>query len=86
MTPRRGAGPDALTFTERARRQQLIDATIDLISTRGYPATSLSAIAERAGLSKAAVLYLGRRPGPLLAHECDGDRRGRDGPTDRSVI
>ncbi|MFD3416534.1 TetR/AcrR family transcriptional regulator [Streptomyces decoyicus] len=57
MTPRRGAGPDALTFTERARRQQLIDATIDLISTRGYPATSLSAIAERAGLSKAAVLY-----------------------------
>ncbi|MFC9238127.1 TetR/AcrR family transcriptional regulator [Streptomyces decoyicus] len=57
MTPRRGAGPDALTFTEQARRRQLIDATIDLISTRGYPATSLSAIAERAGLSKAAVLY-----------------------------
>ncbi|MGI5261824.1 TetR/AcrR family transcriptional regulator [Streptomyces angustmyceticus] len=57
MTPRRGAGPDAPTFTERARRQQLIDATVDLISTRGYPATSLSAIAERAGVSKAAVLY-----------------------------
>ncbi|MFG2526725.1 TetR/AcrR family transcriptional regulator [Streptomyces sp. NPDC048516] len=57
MTPRREAGPDALTFTERGRRQQLIEATIDLISTRGYPATSLSAIAERAGLSKAAVLY-----------------------------
>ncbi len=57
MTPRRGDGPDALTFTERARRQQLIEATIDLVSTRGYPATSLSAIAERAGLSKAAVLY-----------------------------
>ncbi|MFI5523552.1 TetR/AcrR family transcriptional regulator [Streptomyces platensis] len=57
MTPRRGDGPDEPTFTERARRRQLIDATIDLISTRGYPATSLSAIAERAGLSKAAVLY-----------------------------
>ncbi|BCK66531.1 TetR family transcriptional regulator [Streptomyces libani subsp. rufus] len=57
MTPRRGDGPDEPTFTERARRQQLIDATIDLISTRGNPATSLSAIAERAGLSKAAVLY-----------------------------
>ncbi|MGA5560954.1 TetR/AcrR family transcriptional regulator [Streptomyces platensis] len=57
MTPRRGDGPDEPTFTERARRQQLIDATIDLISTRGHPATSLSAIAERAGLSKAAVLY-----------------------------
>ncbi|MFE1774619.1 TetR/AcrR family transcriptional regulator [Streptomyces sp. NPDC059008] len=57
MTPRRGDGPDALTFTERARRQQLVEATIDLVATRGYPATSLSAIAERAGLSKAAVLY-----------------------------
>ncbi|MCR8577903.1 TetR/AcrR family transcriptional regulator [Streptomyces sp. Isolate_219] len=57
MTPRRGGGPDEPTFTERARREQLVDATIDVISTRGYPATSLSAIAERAGLSKAAVLY-----------------------------
>ncbi|MFJ9413239.1 TetR/AcrR family transcriptional regulator [Streptomyces sp. NPDC101227] len=57
MTPRRGDGPHAPTFTERARRQQLIECTIDLISTRGYPSTSLSAIAERAGLSKAAVLY-----------------------------
>ncbi|MFI1202395.1 TetR/AcrR family transcriptional regulator (plasmid) [Streptomyces sp. BHT-5-2] len=57
MSPRRGADPEAATFTERARRQQLIDCTVDLISTRGYPSTSLSAIAERAGVSKAAVLY-----------------------------
>ncbi|WP_058043366.1 TetR/AcrR family transcriptional regulator [Streptomyces roseifaciens] len=57
MTPRRSAGPGEPTFTERARRQQIIESTIDLISTRGYPATSLSAIAERAGISKAAVLY-----------------------------
>ncbi|MFG2210086.1 TetR/AcrR family transcriptional regulator [Streptomyces sp. NPDC048638] len=57
MTPRRGDGPAAPTFTEQARRRQLVECTIDLISTRGYPGTSLSAIAERAGLSKAAVLY-----------------------------
>ncbi|MFJ9618995.1 TetR/AcrR family transcriptional regulator [Streptomyces noursei] len=57
MSPRRSADPEAATFTERARRQQLIDCTIELISTRGYPSTSLSAIAERAGVSKAAVLY-----------------------------
>ncbi len=57
MAPRRGADPEALTFTERARRQQIVECTIDLISTRGYPATSLSAIAEAAGISKAAVLY-----------------------------
>ncbi|TVT54945.1 TetR/AcrR family transcriptional regulator [Amycolatopsis rhizosphaerae] len=55
MTPRRDR--DTPTFTERARRQQLIDSTIGLISTRGYPATSLAAIAEDAGISKAAVLY-----------------------------
>ena len=60
MTPHRSAdhsAPGSLTFTERARRQQLIECTIDLISARGYPATSLSAIAKAAGISKAAVLY-----------------------------
>ncbi|ARZ72069.1 TetR/AcrR family transcriptional regulator [Streptomyces sp. HU2014] len=57
MTSRRTAGSDAPTFRERARRQQIIECTVDLISTRGYPATSLSAIAEEAGISKAAVLY-----------------------------
>ncbi|MFE0171283.1 TetR/AcrR family transcriptional regulator [Streptomyces sp. NPDC059002] len=55
MTSRRGDGTP--TFTEQARRGQLIECTIDLISTKGFPATSLAAIAERAGLSKAAVLY-----------------------------
>ncbi|MEV6670255.1 TetR/AcrR family transcriptional regulator [Streptomyces sp. NPDC051162] len=57
MTPRRSAADDGPTFRERARRQQIVECTIDLISTRGFPATSLSAIAEEAGISKAAVLY-----------------------------
>ncbi|UNO43204.1 TetR/AcrR family transcriptional regulator [Streptomyces sp. MST-110588] len=57
MTRRRGTDTGAPTFTEQARRRQLVECTIDLISTRGYPATSLSAIAEEAGISKAAVLY-----------------------------
>ncbi|MEV8016018.1 TetR/AcrR family transcriptional regulator [Streptomyces sp. NPDC086554] len=55
MAARRAEG--APTFTEQARRRQLIECTIDLISTKGHPVTSLAAIAERAGLSKAAVLY-----------------------------
>jgi TetR/AcrR family transcriptional regulator len=46
-----------LTFTEEARRRQIIDATIDLVAERGPAAASLSAIAGRAGISKAAVLY-----------------------------
>lgn len=45
------------TFTEQARRRQLIEATIEVISARGYGGASLSAIAEHAGVSKAAVLY-----------------------------
>ncbi|GAA2231828.1 MULTISPECIES: TetR/AcrR family transcriptional regulator [Kitasatospora] len=57
MAPRRSADPAARTFVEEARRRQIIECTIDLISTRGYPATSLSAIAEEAGISKSAVLY-----------------------------
>ncbi|MEV4738624.1 TetR/AcrR family transcriptional regulator [Streptomyces sp. NPDC049555] len=69
MAPRRGADADSgtptgtgtktgtPTFTEQARRRQIIECTIDLISTRGYPATSLAAIAKEAGISKAAVLY-----------------------------
>ncbi|MEU7134138.1 TetR/AcrR family transcriptional regulator [Streptomyces sp. NPDC046261] len=57
MASRRSADTGKLTFTERARREQIVECTIDLISTRGYPATSLSAIAEKAGISKAAVLY-----------------------------
>ncbi|MEU2562918.1 TetR/AcrR family transcriptional regulator [Streptomyces longispororuber] len=58
MAARRdGRGAGAPTFTEQARRRQLVECTIDLISTKGYPSTSLSAIAELAGVSKAAVLY-----------------------------
>lgn len=46
-----------LTFTEQARRTQLIGATIDLIAELGYSGTSLARIAESAGITKAAVLY-----------------------------
>ena len=45
------------TFTEKARRAQLIEITRDLIAERGYGGTSLQRIAEAAGISKPAVLY-----------------------------
>ncbi|WP_147915410.1 TetR/AcrR family transcriptional regulator [Ruania zhangjianzhongii] len=45
------------TFIERARRAQLIEVTIELVADDGYRGASLARIAERAGLSKAAVLY-----------------------------
>ncbi|WP_016700548.1 TetR/AcrR family transcriptional regulator [Actinoalloteichus spitiensis] len=46
-----------LTLTEQARRTQLIEVTIGLVAERGYAGTSLSRIAEGAGITKAAVLY-----------------------------
>ena len=45
------------TFTERARRQQLIGVTIEQVAQRGFAGASLARIAEAAGITKAAVLY-----------------------------
>lgn len=53
--PARGDRP--LTLTERARREQLIQVTIEQVARHGYAGTSLARIAEAAGISKAAVLY-----------------------------
>lgn len=51
-----GARP-ARTFIEEARRAQLIDAAIAVLSTSGYEAASLARIAEQAGVSKGVVSY-----------------------------
>lgn len=45
------------TFTRQARRAQLIEVTVELVAEKGYAGASLSGIAERAGLTKPAVLY-----------------------------
>lgn len=45
------------TFTEEARRGQLIDCTIEVLVALGYGGTTLSRVAERAGVSKGVVLY-----------------------------
>ena len=50
-------GDESGTFIERARRAQLIEVTIELVADEGYRGASLARIAERAGISKAAVLY-----------------------------
>ncbi len=56
MPPRR-PGDHAATFTEQARRTQLIDVTIDLVARHGYARCSLQRIADAAGITKAAVIY-----------------------------
>ncbi|MUM18464.1 TetR family transcriptional regulator [Mycobacterium sp. CBMA271] len=48
---------EALTFTERARRAQIVAGAIEVLSAEGYPQTSLAKIAEHVGIAKSAVLY-----------------------------
>jgi TetR/AcrR family transcriptional regulator, fatty acid metabolism regulator protein len=45
------------TFTEQARRAQLIGCAVELIAEHGYMQASVSRIAERAGVAKSVVLY-----------------------------
>lgn len=45
------------TFTEAARRAQLIECAIETIATLGYAQASVAQIAERAGISKGVVTY-----------------------------
>jgi AcrR family transcriptional regulator len=45
------------TFIEQARRRQLVAAAIEQLCEAGYAGATLTAIAARAGVSKAAVLY-----------------------------
>jgi AcrR family transcriptional regulator len=45
------------TFIEQARRHQLVTAAIEQLAEAGYAGTTLAAVAARAGVSKAAVLY-----------------------------
>src|SRR5579864_4314825 len=46
-----------MTFTEAARRAQIIAAAIDTIAEAGYGQASLARIAERAGTSKGVISY-----------------------------
>ncbi|MDF0530760.1 TetR/AcrR family transcriptional regulator [Tsukamurella sp. 8F] len=45
------------TFTERARRDQIIVAATDLMAEVGYGNTSVRKIAERVGVAMSVVLY-----------------------------
>lgn len=46
-----------LTLTGRARRSQLIEATVNLVAEKGYAGASLAGVAQSVGITKAAVLY-----------------------------
>ena len=45
------------SFIELARREQIVDAAIDVLCESGFAAASLGAIAERIGVSKGVLSY-----------------------------
>ena len=45
------------TFTEEARRAQIIACAIDVIAELGYAQTSFARVAERLGISKSVISY-----------------------------
>jgi TetR/AcrR family transcriptional regulator, fatty acid metabolism regulator protein len=45
------------TFTQRKRRDQLVECTIAAIAELGYPRTTVAEVARRAGVSKGVVTY-----------------------------
>ena len=49
--------PEQRTFTEMARRQQIVGAAIDTIAEVGFAQASLARIAARVGISKGVISY-----------------------------
>lgn len=71
---------DADPEVESARRDQVIDSAIELIAEQGHARASLSRIAARAEISKAAVLYYFTSKDELLEAVLDRVNGGlRDG-------
>jgi TetR/AcrR family fatty acid metabolism transcriptional regulator len=52
-----GTSPDRGTFTQTARRAQLVGCAIDALADVGYQQTTVAEVARRAGVSKGVVTY-----------------------------
>lgn len=52
-----GSIPDRGTFTQTARRAQLVGCAIDALVEVGYQQTTVAEVARRAGVSKGVVTY-----------------------------
>src|SRR6202012_4604373 len=52
-----GTTPDRGTFTQTARRAQLVGCAVDALVEVGYQQASVAEVARRAGVSKGVVTY-----------------------------
>src|SRR6266542_4643855 len=58
MRPKnRPSGLKAKSFIEAARREQIIEATINAVAEEGYAGASLAKLAARARISKSIISY-----------------------------
>jgi len=69
-----------------ARRQEILDRTIEVFATNGAERTSLRAIAEAIGVSHAALLHYFASREELLVEVLREDERVRGGSDDESEI
>lgn len=53
----RSNGRERRTFTEEARRRQIVGCAVEVIAEVGYPKASIRRIAERVGVAMSVVLY-----------------------------
>lgn len=63
--------PAAPTFTEVARRAQIVQAAITTVGELGYHRASLSEIARRAAVAKSAIVYYFASKDALMLHVVD---------------
>lgn len=54
------------TFTETARRAQIVDAAAQVMATEGYSGTSIARIASHLGISKGVITYHFRTKDEIL--------------------
>ncbi|MBU4466152.1 MAG: TetR/AcrR family transcriptional regulator [Actinobacteria bacterium] len=70
-----------------ARRQEILDRAIEVFADKGAGGTSLRAIAEKIGVSHAALLhYFGSREELLVEVLREGERRRNDPDDDGEVV
>jgi AcrR family transcriptional regulator len=70
-----------------ARRQEILDRAIEVFADKGADGTSLRAIAEKIGVSHAALLhYFGSREELLVEVLREGERRHRHPAQQREVV
>ena len=65
MTTRAPEGTEVLGTADQ-RREQMLQAALDVISSRGYADTRIADVAERAGVSPALVIYYFKTKDQLL--------------------